>query len=186
MTLVLREADVSQELDIDVMFGAVANAMRELGEGTAQNVSRRRAFAPGGLLNVMFATYPGGGCTGVKAYSVAEGRARFLVSSFGLDGSLQALIEAEHMGAYRTGAASAVEVEALRPRAPATGAILGTARQATTQVLAVSRVCEIRALRVFGRDAQRRSAFARARQAELGVRTTAAESAQAPSPGAHL
>src|SRR3989442_396662 len=186
MTLVLRETDVSQVLDMDAVIGAVENAMRELGEGVAQNLPRRRAFAPGGLLNVMFATYPGGGCTGVKAYSVAAGGARFLVSLFGLDGSLQALIEAEHLGAYRTGAASAVAVKALRPQAPATVAIIGTGKQATTQVLAVSRGCEIKQLRVFGRDAQRRTGFARDRQAELGGRTTAADSAEAAGRGADI
>ncbi len=186
MTLVLRETDVSQVVDMDAVIGAVENAMRELGEGIAQNVPRRRAFAPGGLLNVMFATYPGGRCTGVKAYSVAAGGARFLVSMFGLDGSLQALVEAELMGAYRTGAASAVAVKALRPQAPATVAIIGTGKQAVTQVLAVSRVCEIKALRVFGRDAQRRAAFAHDRQAELGVRTTAVESAEAAVRGADV
>ena len=186
MTLVLREADVSQVVDMDAVIGAVETAMRELGEGVAQNVPRRRAFAPGGLLNVMFATYPGGRCTGVKAYSVAAGGARFLVSIFGLDGSLQALVEAEHMGAYRTGAASAVAVKALRPRAPVDVAIIGTGKQATTQVLALSRVCEIKELRVYGRDAQRRTAFARDRQAELGLRTTAAETAEAAVRGADV
>jgi ornithine cyclodeaminase/alanine dehydrogenase-like protein (mu-crystallin family) len=134
----------------------------------------------------MFATYPGARCTGVKAYSVAGGGARFLVSIFGLDGSLEALVEAEHMGAYRTGAASAVAVKALRPQAPAIVGIIGTGTQAATQVLAVSRVCEIKALRVFGRDAQRRAAFAHERQAELGVRTTAAESAEAAVRGADV
>ena len=148
MTLVLRETDVSQVVDMDAVIGAVEKAMRELGEGIAQNVPRRRAFAPGGLLNVMFATYPGGRCTGVKAYSVAAGGARFLVSVVALDGRLHALVEAEHMGAYRTGAASAVAVKALRPQSPATVAIIGTGKQAVTQVLAVSRVCEIKALRV--------------------------------------
>ncbi len=186
MTLVLREADVTQVLDMDAVIGAVESAMRELGQGIAQNVPRRRAFAPGGLLNVMFATYPGGRCTGVKAYSVAEGGARFLVSIFGLEGSLQALIEAEHMGAYRTGAASAVAVKALGPKGPATVAIIGSGMQAATQVLAVSRVCEIKSLRVFSRDAQRRAAFARDRQAELGVRTAAAESAEAAVRGADV
>ncbi len=186
MTLVLREADVSQVVDMDAVIGAVEAAMRELGEGVAQNVPRRRAFAPGGLLNVMFATYPGGRCTGDKAYSVAAGGARFLVSIFGLDGSLQALVEAEHMGAYRTGAASAVAVKALRPRAPVDVAIIGTGKQATTQVLALSRVCEIKELRVYGRDAQRRTAFARDRQAELGLRTTAAETAEAAVRGADV
>jgi alanine dehydrogenase len=186
MTLVLREADVSQVLEMDAVIDAVEKAMHELGQGIAQNVPRRRAFAPGGLLNVMFATYPGGLCTGVKAYSVAEGGARFLVSTFGLDGSLQALIEAEHMGAYRTGAASAVAVRALRAKAPATVAIIGSGKQAATQVLAVSSVCEIKSLRVFSRDVEHRTAFARDRQAELGVRTTAAESAEAAVRGADV
>jgi alanine dehydrogenase len=186
MTLVLRETDVSQVADMDAVIGAVENAMRELGEGTAQNEPRRRAFAPGGLLNVMFATYPGGRCTGLKAYSVAGGRARFLVSIFGLDGTLQALIEADHMGAYRTGAASAVAVKALRPHGSATVAIIGTGHQATTQVLALSRVCEIKELRVFSRDPQHRAAFARDRQAGLGVRTTAAETAEAAVRGADI
>src|SRR5258708_4799347 len=186
MTLVLRETEVTQVLDMDAVIGAVENAMRELGEGTAQNEPRRRAFAPGGLLNVMFATFPGGRCTGVKAYSVAEGRARFLVSIFGLDGSLQALIEADQMGAYRTGAASAVAVKALRPHGPATVAIIGSGHQATTQVLALSRVCEIKELRVFSRDAQHRAVFARDRQAALGVRTTVADTAEAAVRGADI
>jgi alanine dehydrogenase len=186
VTLVLREADVRQVVEMDAVIGAVEKAMRELGQGVAQNVPRRRAFAPGGLLNVMFATYPGGGFTGFKAYSVAGGEARFLVGIFALDGTLQALIEAEHMGAYRTGAASAVAVKAMRPNAPATVAIIGTGKQAATQAQALSRVCEIVELRVFGREAQRRAAFARDRQAELGVKTTASESAEAAVRGADI
>src|SRR3989454_10530729 len=164
MTLVLREADVRQVVDMDAVIGAVESSMRELGEGTAKNEPRRRAFAPGGLLNVMFASYPGGGCTGLKAYSVIAGKVRFLVATFALDGTLQALIEAEHMGAYRTGAASAVAARALLPPGPVTMAIIGTGKQAKAQVLALSRVCDIRDLRVFGRDARRREAFAHDRE----------------------
>src|ERR1700730_13749629 len=110
-TLVLREADVERVIQMDGVIAAVETAMRELGGGTAQNEPRRRAFAPGGLLNVMFASFPGGGCTGLKAYTVAAGRVRFLVVLFGLDGNLQALIEADLMGAYRTGAGTAVAVK---------------------------------------------------------------------------
>jgi alanine dehydrogenase len=186
MTLVLREADVKQVVDMDAVIGAVESSMRELGEGTAQNEPRRRAFAPGGLLNVMFASYPGAGLTGLKAYTVAGGRARFLVTIFGLDGSLQALIEADLMGAYRTGAASAVAAKALRPRGPVTVAMIGTGYQATTQTLAMSRVCDIRELRVFGRDHQRRAAFAQDRQAALGMHTIASPSAEAAVRGADI
>ena len=179
MARVLREADVRHVIDMDSVIEAVASAMRELGEGTAQNEPRRRTFAPGALLNVMFASYPGGDCCGLKAYTVAGGRARFLVTVFGLDGVLRALIEAELMGAYRTGAASAVAARALAPGGKVTVAVIGSGQQARTQVLALSRVLDIAELRVFSRDAARREAFAAERSATLGIKVVAAESAEA-------
>ena len=186
MTLVLREADVERVIQMDPVIAAVEAAMRELGAGIAQNEPRRRAFAPGGMLNVMFASYPGGGGTGLKAYTVAAGRVRFLVLQFALDGSLQALIEADLMGAYRTGAASAVAVRALGPRGPATVALIGAGRQATTQALAISRVLEIKELRVFARDPAHRAAFATEQGRRLGIRVTPATSAEAAVRGADL
>jgi ornithine cyclodeaminase/alanine dehydrogenase-like protein (mu-crystallin family) len=175
----LREADVAQVLDMDAVIAAVTSAMRESGEGKAQNEPRRRAFAPGGMLNVMFAAYPGGECMGLKAYTVAAGAVRFLVTVFGLDGTVQALIEAETMGAYRTGAASAVAARLLAPSGPLKVGLIGTGRQAQTQALAVSRVLEIAELRVFGRDQARREAFAAAQSAALGIKVVAAASAEA-------
>jgi len=178
---ILREADVERVIDMDAVIEAVAAAMRELGEGKAQNEPRRRAFAPGVLLNVMFATYPGGGCMGLKAYSVASGKVRFLVNVFALDGSLSGLIEADQMGAYRTGAASAVAARALAPGggSPVTVAIIGSGNQARTQALALSRVLTIQEMRVFGRDAARREAFASESAAALGLPVVAAPSAEA-------
>src|SRR5258708_39382233 len=84
MTLVLREGDVRQVVDMDAVIGAVETSMRELGDGTAQNEPRRRAFAPGGLLNGMFASYPGGGSPGPKAYTLGGRQVRFLVAAFPL------------------------------------------------------------------------------------------------------
>ena len=186
MTLVLREPDVERVIQMDPVIAAVESAMRELGSGVAQNEPRRRAFAPGGMLNVMFAAYPGGGCTGLKAYTVAAGRVRFLVLQFSLDGSLHAVIEADLMGAYRTGAASAVAIRALVPRAPATVALIGAGHQATTQALAISRVIELRELRVFSRDPAQRAAFAAEQGKRLGIRVTAAPSAEAAVRGADV
>ena len=87
MALILRESDVQDLIEMDEVIAAVESAMRELGEGEAHNEPRRRAFAADGLLNVMFASFPGGKCTGLKAYTVSNGRVRFLVSMFRLDGS---------------------------------------------------------------------------------------------------
>lgn len=181
MTRILREADVERVIDMDAVIGAVEAAMRELGEGKAQNEPRRRAFAPGALLNVMFASYPGGECMGSKAYTVASGKVRFLVSVFSLDGSLAALIEADLMGAYRTGAASAVAARALAPAggAPLAVAVIGSGHQARTQALALSRVLSIKEMRVFSRDQARREAFASEQAAALGISVVPATSAEA-------
>jgi alanine dehydrogenase len=186
VTLVLREADVQQVVEMDPVLAAVEAAMKELGDGIAQNEPRRMVFAPGSQLRVMFASFPGGGCTGLKAYTVAGGRVRFLVVLFALDGSMQALIEADVMGTYRTGAATGVAVKALSPPGPAAVAVIGTGWQASNQALAVSRVRQIEELRVFSRDAERRAAFARDRETELGVKTVAAESAEAAVRGAGI
>ena len=186
MTLILRESDVQELIEMDDVIAAVEAAMKELGEGVAQNEPRRRAFAPGGLLNVMFASYPGGRCTGLKAYTVADGRARFVVLLFALDGSLQALIESDFMGSYRTGAATAVALKALGTASPATVALIGTGWQASTQALAISRVIEIKELRVFSRDYERRAGFARDQQEFLDVKTVAAASAELAARGADI
>jgi alanine dehydrogenase len=186
VTLILREADVQELIEMDDVIAALTAAMKELGEGTAQNEPRRRVFAPGGLLNVMFAAYPGGRLTGLKAYTVADGHVRFLVLLFGLDGALEALIEADFMGAYRTGAASAVAARALARPGPATVAMIGAGWQAATQALAISRVLEIKELRVFSRHDERRAEFAREQEAQLGVATTAAGSAELAVRGADV
>jgi alanine dehydrogenase len=186
VTLILREADVQELIEMDDVIAAVTDAMKELGEGTAQNEPRRRLFPPGGVLNVMFASYPGGRCTGLKAYTIADGHARFLVTLFGLDGSLEALIEADFMGAYRTGAASAVAARALARPGPATVAMIGAGWQAATQALAISRVLEIKELRVFSRHDERRAEFAREQEAQLGVPTLAAGSAELAVRGADV
>ncbi len=186
MALILRESDVQDLIEMDEVVAAVESAMRELGEGEAHNEPRRRAFAPGGLLNVMFASYPGGKCTGLKAYTVSDGRVRFMVVVFGMDGALEALIESDFMGAYRTGAATAVMVKALGLAGAATVALIGTGWQAATQSLALSRVIDLKELRVYSRNAEKRAAFAAEQNEQLGVHTVDAPSAEAAVRGADI
>ena len=186
MALILRESDVQDLIEMDEVIASLEQAMRELGEGEAQNEPRRRAFAPDGLLNVLFASYPGGKCTGLKAYTVSNGRVRFLVAMFRLDGALEALIEADFMGAYRTGAATAVAAKALGLSGSTTVALIGSGWQAATQALALSRVLEINELRVFSRSAERRAAFAAEQGEQLGVPIVDSPSAEAAVRGADI
>jgi ornithine cyclodeaminase/alanine dehydrogenase-like protein (mu-crystallin family) len=162
VALLLRETDVERLVDMAGVMDAVEAAMCDLGEGNAQNQPRRRVYPPGGVLNVMFATWPTRGISGLKTYAVAAGKARFLVLVYDLQGALVALIEADHMGRYRTGAATGVAARRLAPTGPKTVAVIGTGWQARTQVLALRTGLEIAELRVFGRDPERRARFASA------------------------
>ena len=186
MALILRENDVQDLIEMDEVIASIELAMRELGEGEAENIPRRRAFAPGGLLNALFASFPGGKCTGLKAYTVSDGRVRFLVAMFRLDGALEALIEADFMGAYRTGAATAVAARALKAAGPSTIGLIGTGWQAATQALALSRVTEIAELRVFSRNAERRALFAAEQAEQLGLNVVDAPTAEAAVKGADI
>ena len=134
----------------------------------------------------MFASYPGGNCSGLKTYTVSDGHVRFLVVLFGVDGSLQALVEADFMGAYRTGAATAVAVKALGLPGPATVALIGTGWQASTQALGLSNVLEIKELRVFSRSEERRAAFAEEQKSQLGIATVASPTPEAAVRGADI
>lgn len=180
MALLLREADVGRLADMSAVMDALQAAMTDLGNGEAQNQPRRRVFPPGGLLNVMFASWPGGAVSGLKAYTVAGGRARFLVVLYDLDGAPLALIEADRLGAFRTGAATGVAARRLAPPGPKTVAVIGAGRQARTQVAALRRALDIAELRVFSRTPERRERFA----AEVGG--LAAASAEAAVRGADV
>jgi ornithine cyclodeaminase/alanine dehydrogenase-like protein (mu-crystallin family) len=160
VALLLREADVERVVDMRAVMDAVESAMTDLGAGSAQNQPRRRVFPPGGVLNVMFATWPAGGLSGVKAYTVARGVARFLVTLYDLGGATIALIEADRLGTVRTGAATGVAARLLTQPGPKTVAVIGTGWQARTQVLALREALEVSELRVFGRDPERRQQFA--------------------------
>lgn len=162
VALLLREDDVEHLADMGLVMDAVEAVMRALGEGSAQNQPRRRVFPPGGVLHVMFAAWPEGGVSGLKAYTVAGGQARFLVILYDLGGAPLALFEADRLGRFRTGAATGVAARRLSGPGPKTVALIGTGWQAQAQALALRRGLEIAELRVFGRDPERRARFAEA------------------------
>src|SRR5262249_54641871 len=151
-----------------------------LGKGEAQNQPRRRVFPPGGVLDVMFASWPAGGVSGLKSYTVAGGKARFLVVLYDLEGAPIALIEANRLGTFRTGAATGIASRRLAAPGPKTVAVIGAGWQARTQVAALQRALDIAELRVFSRTPERRQRFA----AEVGG--VAAASAEAAVRGADV
>lgn len=179
MVLFLREDDVRSLLRMDEVIAAVEAAFREHGEGRAGNRPRQRTVADGTVLHVMSGGVPSAGVMGLKAYSSARAGTRFLGLLYSAQtGDLLAVMEADALGQLRTGAASAVATRALaRPEAGSVG-IIGTGRQARSQLLGVSRVRPIALVKCYSRTAARAEAFADEMVRELGMEVAAVASAE--------
>jgi len=184
--LLLTEQDVQDLFLMPRAIECVTASFKAQHEG-AINRSRERIFLPDTSLHYMAAGYPNEKLLGMKIYTVSRDALRFLVLLYdGETGSLLAIIEADHLGRIRTGAASGVATQYLaRPDAAHAG-VIGTGRQARTQLEAVAAVRSIRGARVFGRDAERREAFAREMTDRLGFGVEAVESAEAAVRGSDI
>lgn len=183
MALYLTEQDVTQLVDVADAVTALEKVFGQWGKDGTENLPRQRLNLPVRSLNLMAASAPGLGVCGHKAYF---GGCAY-VSLFSLEQPrLLALIEASNLGAIRTGAASGVATKYLaRPDAEVVG-IIGTGRQAKTQLLAMAAVRSLRLVRVFGRDADRRNAFAAEMAGFLNCEVQAAASAETCVREAHI
>jgi ornithine cyclodeaminase/alanine dehydrogenase-like protein (mu-crystallin family) len=84
-------------------------------------------------------------------------------------GRIAGVITGDFLGAARTGAIGAVAVDVLAAPGAGTLGLIGTGHQAWTQLWAIRAVRSLRAVRVYGRDAGRREAFAARARAELDL-----------------
>ncbi len=168
--LYLTEDDVCRLVDMSAALDAVRGAFQALGDGTAENVPRRRASAPGMMLHNMHATAGYLGVAGAKIYATTRSAANFHVLLYDTtSGALLAMIEGDHLGRLRTGAASGVATELMARPDSTTVGLFGTGRQATTQLEAVCGVRRISRVDVFGRDAERCAKFAEEMSRRLDV-----------------
>ncbi|MCU0704582.1 MAG: ornithine cyclodeaminase family protein [Fimbriiglobus sp.] len=175
--LYLTEADVRGLLTMDLALNAVETAFRKWACEEAQNVSRQRCQTDYVMLHVLPAAAKTMNAIGLKAYTTGRFGARFHVYLFDpKNGDLSAILEADHLGAVRTGAATGVATQLLaRPEATTVG-LFGTGKQARTQLEAVCKVRRIRRAVVVGRDAARLVAFCDEMSSVCGTEVTPAAS----------
>lgn len=184
MTLLLREEHVTELLDIDTAIAAVEEVLRDQAEGQATNRPRYRVAMPASQLHVMAAGDRRLGVTGLKAYTASRKGARFLVLLYDSEsGDMLAMIEADRLGQMRTGAASGVATKYMARADADTVGIYGTGWQAESQLMAVCAVKQIKSIAAYGRNAERREAFARKMTSLLRVEVTAAETPEEAARG---
>jgi ornithine cyclodeaminase/alanine dehydrogenase-like protein (mu-crystallin family) len=180
MALLLREAEVHALLPMSLALEAVEEAFRHLAEGTAVLHARQRLLLPEkSYLHYMAASDTALGYAAMKIYTSVRDRIRFLVPLFRIaTGELVALIEAERLGAVRTGAASGVATKYMARADARQAGILGTGLQARTQLEALAAVRRLELVRAYGRDPERRGRFAQEMRRQLGLPVEAVDSAE--------
>jgi len=180
MTLLLTEADVRSLLTMPIALEVVEESLRQQGKGELILNPRRRIRTPdNALLHYMAAADPVRGYFGMKIYTVARGTARFVVPLFrSTTGEMAALIEADALGQLRTGAASGVATKYLANANAICACVIGTGYQARTQLEAVATVRQLKWVRAFGRDPERRAKFCREMSDKIGVTVEPANSGE--------
>ncbi len=172
----ITEAEVVSMMDMGGAIEALEGGLLAEAQGAAQNMVKTHAVWGGGhTLHAIGATFPEAGFVGTKTWAHTAGGATPLLILFDSEnGSLRAIIEAFALGQMRTGSASGVATRWLAGPSADEFAIIGTGKQALTQVAAIVAVRPIRRVRVFGRDCERRASFADRVRKEFQVEVTEA------------
>jgi ornithine cyclodeaminase/alanine dehydrogenase-like protein (mu-crystallin family) len=160
--LLLTEDDVRRLLTMEMALEAVELGLRKLALDEAHNIPRARAQTDHAVLHVMAASAKTLGVMGAKLYATSrKAPTRFLLPLFdGKTGTLLCLMQADHLGQMRTGAASGVATNLLARQDAAEVGVYGSGRQARTQLLAVCKVRRVRRAHVYSPNEAHRKAFA--------------------------
>jgi alanine dehydrogenase len=159
--LFLTEDEVRTLLPMDLAIEAVEQGLRKLALEEAENVPRSRCRTDHVMLHVLSAGAKSLGVLGYKAYTTTRQQAQFHVTLYdGKTGAMTAILQADHLGRIRTGAASGVATKYMARTDAATVGLFGTGRQARTQVQAVCQVRKVRRVNVYSPHEERRRAFA--------------------------
>lgn len=165
---------------------AVEEAFRRQGRGEASNFMRTRSQGKGTVLNVMHASLPYLDRAGLKCYLSSPAGTRFMVVLFETSSATPlAIMGADFLGRFRTGAASGVATKHLYRGSSARAAVFGSGRQALTQVTALGTVLSLEKVSVWSPDRSRRNAFA-TQLVRLGINAAAAETPGQAAAGADV
>ncbi len=181
----ISEEDVAATLDVATAIELLDAAARALAAGTASVTPRQRPTSTGILMNLMGAGLDGR--IGHKCYPIARPRgANFVVTLYGNDASMLALIAANRLGQIRTGAASGLATRLMARPGASVAAIIGTGWQARTQLEAVCRVRPIERARAAGRNGEHTQKFCAEMSALLGIPVDPAADVASAVRGAHV
>ena len=164
MALIIDAESTKKLIDMPRALKAVETVFRARARGQVTSLPRRRLRGDKRQLNLMAAWHSGWRQFALRAYM---GGANTITLYNGRTGELQAVLNASYLSSLRTGAASGVAAQHLKPRQVEVLGIIGTGKQAVFQLLALAPVCRPKRVLIYGRNPQRRATFVRKMSQEL-------------------
>jgi ornithine cyclodeaminase len=183
--LVLGDEDVRSRLAPRLAVEAARRAALEAYRGTLA-APPRHAVDLGSHELVLTVGGLRGGVSGFRAYGTWPGESDQAVLVWDGEGRLLGCVAGTELGARRTGAIGAVAADALARTDARTAGVVGSGRQARTQLWAVASVRRLERVRVFSPNADRREAFAAWARDELGLEAAAVSGAGEAVAGADV
>ena len=185
--LYLTEADVARLVTVTDAIVVLEEAFALWRDPGTTNLPRQRAMLAAGRFNLMGAACEKKSIFGLKAYFAGKGGACYHVLLYAADGGgLLAMMEADLLGALRTGAASGLATKLMANPDARSLAVIGAGKQARTQAAAICAVRKIDRIRVYSPTREHRTAFAFVLADELGIETEPVDSGEACVDGADV
>ena len=159
----LTEEDTTSLIDLNGAIAALERALKDEAAGLAESMPKTHLMV--GDNNAMHAL--GGalhreGICGTKTWVNIDGKSATLLIVYSLnDGNCRAVIEATALGQLRTAAMTGLGTKRLAPPNIEKMAIIGTGKQALSQVAACAAVRPIKHVHIFSRKPQKRVALAK-------------------------
>ena len=170
MALLLRESDVEQLLTMNLALELVERVHREYSTGQAIDVPRERTRTPKAALHILQGAVPSAGVLGYKAYTSSREGIRFIVYGFSAErGNLDVIVEANHLGMMRTGAAGGVAAKWLARADAKVAGVFGSGWQAQSQIEALVAVRRIERVKVWSRTADKLAKFCAMMRERLSI-----------------
>jgi alanine dehydrogenase len=184
----ITEAEVAELVDMGEAIAALESGIALEADGRAENMVKTHAVWGGhNTLHAIGAVAPEAGLAATKTWAhTAAGATPLLILIDTRDGSLKAIIEAFALGQFRTGGVSGVATRWLAAPDADDMALIGTGKQAMTQLAAVAAVRPLRRVRVFSPNVEHRESFVARAARQLDLPVEAATSVEAATRDASI
>ena len=171
MAIYLSDEDVRRLLSVEECIDVLDDLFKQESQGLVENLPRQRFRGPKTAFNIM-----GGSVLGFHAYGVRHTNVNLLYNTD--DGALEAVIRPGSMAWIRTGAATGLATKYMARQDASIVGIVGTGRQAITQLEAVCAVRAINLVKVYSRSPENRTKFVSEMRERLQTEIVAADTSE--------